>query len=52
VPVLFKGSGFYCTDHGSRSPNNPGPKDKDTKPTSETKAKSEKKAETKPEESG
>jgi len=52
VPVLFKGSGFYCTDHGSRSPHNPGPKDADAKPPSETKAKSEKKAETKPEESG
>jgi predicted nucleic acid-binding Zn ribbon protein len=52
VPVLFKGSGFYSTDHGRRSPDNPGRKDEDTKPTSETKAKSEVKAETKPEESG
>jgi len=52
VPVLFKGSGFYSTDHGRGSRGNPGPKDEDTEPTSETKAKSAIKAETKPEESG
>ncbi len=52
VPVLFKGSGFYSTDHGRRSRDNPGRKDEDTKPTSDTKAKSEIKVETKPEESG
>jgi len=52
VPVLFKGSGFYSTDHGRGSPNNPGRKDEDTKPRAETKAESETKAETKPRESG
>jgi len=51
VPILFKGSGFYITDHGRGLRGNPGRKDEDTKPTSETKVKSGIKAETKPEES-
>jgi putative FmdB family regulatory protein len=49
VPVLFKGSGFYCTDNGSRSSNNPSRKDEDTseKPKVEKEAKAEAKAEAK-----
>lgn len=42
VPVLFKGSGFYCTDHGRVSRDDPGRKDEDVA------AKSEPKSETKP----
>jgi predicted nucleic acid-binding Zn ribbon protein len=62
VPVLFKGSGFYSTDHGRGTRNNPSPKYEDTEAKSDAKsdaksetrpkAKSEAKAETKPEESG
>jgi putative FmdB family regulatory protein len=58
VPVLFKGSGFYCTDHGRSTRYNPGPKYEDSEakdePKSEAKAdtKSEAKAETKSGKSG
>jgi hypothetical protein len=43
VPVIFKGSGFYCTDHGGSSACNSADKCKET----ECKAKAETK-ETKP----
>ena len=46
VPVLFKGSGFYCTDHGRGLSNNPGRKDDVAETKSET--DKEAKAETKP----
>jgi predicted nucleic acid-binding Zn ribbon protein len=45
VPVVFKGSGFYCTDHGGGAPCNSAGKCKET----ECEAKAEKK-ETKKEE--
>ena len=45
VPVVFKGSGFYCTDHGGGAPCNSTGKCKET----ECEAKAEKK-ETKKEE--
>ncbi len=43
VPVLFKGSGFYCTDHGKALRDSSGRKDEGVE------AKSEPKPETKPE---
>lgn len=45
VPVLFKGSGFYSTDHGRGARHNPGPNHEDTE--SKAEAKSEDKADTK-----
>ncbi|MGB3129495.1 MAG: zinc ribbon domain-containing protein [Dehalococcoidia bacterium] len=45
VPVLFKGSGFYSTDHGRGTRHNPGPNHEDTE--SKAEAKSEDKADTK-----
>lgn len=47
VPVVFKGSGFYCTDHGRGSNNSTSSKDKEAEPRTE--AKSEAKSEAKPE---
>ena len=60
VPILFKGSGFYCTDHGRRSSNSSGQKfeaaDEKPKTGTEEKAaagvKTEVKAEAKSKESG
>ncbi len=54
VPVLFKGSGFYCTDHGNGSSKNSGREDAETEKKSEAKAESkvETKAEAKVEENG
>ena len=46
VPIVFKGSGFYCTDYGSKSANNSGRKSKETDTEKETKPKTE--METKP----
>ena len=51
VPVIFKGSGFYCTDHGGSSVCNSTDKCKETeckakaetKETKETKTKKEEK---------
>ena len=41
VPIVFKGSGFYVTDHGSRG-NNPGRKEeKEGEAKAEAKAKEE-----------
>ena len=58
VPVLFKGSGFYCTDNGRGMRYNPGQKHEDAEAKAEVKAeakaenetdtKSATKAETKP----
>lgn len=45
VPVLFKGSGFYSTDHGRGTRHNPGSNHEDTE--SKAEAKSEDKADTK-----
>jgi predicted nucleic acid-binding Zn ribbon protein len=45
VPIVFKGSGFYCTDHGSSTRHNPGPKYEDVEAKDEP--KSEAKADTK-----
>lgn len=45
VPVLFKGSGFYSTDHGRGARRNPGQNHEDTE--SKAEAKSEDKADTK-----
>jgi len=50
VPVIFKGSGFYCTDHGSASCNSAG-KCQETeceakKETKKTEAKAKKEAKT------
>ena len=50
VPVIFKGSGFYCTDHGSSSSCNSADKCKETEckakaETKETKAPKTKKEE-------
>jgi putative FmdB family regulatory protein len=47
VPVLFKGSGFYCTDHGRGSSANSGRKDEDKETETKPKAETEAKAETK-----
>ena len=62
VPVLFKGSGFYSTDHGRGTRHNPDPNHEDAKSKAEAKSeaksedkadtKSTTKAETKPEKSG
>lgn len=58
VPVLFKGSGFYSTDHGRGARHNPGSNHEDTESKAEAKSedkadtKSATKAETKPEKSG
>ena len=38
VPVLFKGSGFYCTDHGRVLRDIPNRKNGDREPESEPKA--------------
>ena len=46
VPVIFKGSGFYCTDHGGSSACNTADKCTET----ECKAKAETKTKTKKEE--
>lgn len=45
VPVLFKGSGFYCTDHGrgSRTTDSGSDGDKATEPEAPTEPKSESK---------
>ena len=55
VPILFKGSGFYCTDHGrgSRTIDSRWDGDKETKPEApaEAKAESKRKSEAKPESS-
>jgi putative FmdB family regulatory protein len=65
VPVVFKGSGFYCTDHGRASSSLSAGKDRDAeakseakseakpqaKPEAKTEAKAEAKASAKPEES-
>lgn len=45
VPVLFKGSGFYSTDHGRGARHNPGSNHEETE--SKAEAKSEDKADTK-----
>jgi hypothetical protein len=50
VPVIFKGSGFYCTDHGGSSVCNSTDKCKETEckakaETKETKAPKTKKEE-------
>lgn len=45
VPVLFKGSGFYSTDHGSGTRHNSGSNHEETE--SKAEAKSEDKADTK-----
>jgi putative FmdB family regulatory protein len=58
VPVLFKGSGFYSTDHGRGARHNPGSNHEDTESKAEAKSedkadtKSATKAEAKPEKSG
>jgi putative FmdB family regulatory protein len=58
VPVFFKGSGFYSTDHGRGTRHNPGSNHEDTESKAEAKSedkadtKSATKAETKPEKSG
>ncbi len=50
VPVLFKGSGFYCTDHGRGTRYNAGQKKEEAEIKEETKAetKAETKSEVKP----
>jgi len=44
VPIIYKGSGFYTTDHGRGGVNNPVDKkddnEKETKPQGEVKAES------------
>jgi len=52
VPVIFKGSGFYCTDHGGSSACNTADKCKETEckakaETKETKTKTKKEEKTK-----
>lgn len=52
VPVIFKGSGFYCTDHGGSSSCNSADKCKETEckaktETKETKTKTKKEEKTK-----
>jgi len=52
VPVIFKGSGFYCTDHGGNSSCNSADKCKETEckaktETKETKTKTKKEEKTK-----
>jgi predicted nucleic acid-binding Zn ribbon protein len=39
VPVIFKGSGFYCTDHGGSSACNSADKCKETECKAKTEAK-------------
>ena len=54
VPVIFKGSGFYCTDHGGASCNSAGkcpePECKAKTETTKTETKKEAKKEAKTEE--
>ncbi|MDY6892296.1 MAG: zinc ribbon domain-containing protein [Chloroflexota bacterium] len=38
VPILFKGSGFYSTDHGKRGVFNSSPKESEPESASETKS--------------
>ena len=51
VPVLFKGSGFYCTDNGRVVKGSRAPSDDDAKPATETQteAKTQTKSEVKAE---
>ena len=51
VPIVFKGSGFYCTDHGrgSRTIDSRRDGDKETKPEAPAEAKSESESKPKPE---
>jgi putative FmdB family regulatory protein len=48
VPILFKGSGFYCTDHGRALRDDPGRKNGEKEPEAElkTEVKSEPKTQT------
>lgn len=45
VPIIYKGSGFYTTDHGRGTLNNPGEKKEkaETETKSDTDTKSEEK---------
>ena len=45
VPILFKGKGFYSTDHGKGVTNNVPPKDKGSESESEAGTDTEKKTE-------
>lgn len=40
VPIVFKGSGFYCTDHGRGSSGNGHRKDMDSEVIAESKSES------------
>jgi len=50
VPVIFKGSGFYCTDHGGNSSCNSADKCKETECKAKTETKETKAPKTKKEE--
>lgn len=49
VPIVFKGSGFYCTDHGRGVSCNSAGKCKETEGEHKTEVKAEAKTETKKE---